>query len=196
MISGESGLARYLNQIRRFPMLEPQEEYMLAKRWREHEDPDAAHKLVTSHLQARRQDRDGLPRLWPADQRSGLGRQCRPHAGRQTLRARQRLSPRDLCDVVDPRLNSRIYSAFLVARENGNDGEPKEAFLQFAPREKPDFGAGRRRHAPRPSQNHRPPARRQRTGRHRHEPADVGRRLAQYAAARGERRRMAGLACR
>jgi RNA polymerase sigma-32 factor len=50
MISSESGLARYLNQIRRFPMLEPQEEYMLAKRWREHEDPDAAHKLVTSHL--------------------------------------------------------------------------------------------------------------------------------------------------
>jgi RNA polymerase sigma-32 factor len=50
MISGESGLARYLNQIRRFPMLAPQEEYMLAKRWREHEDPDAAHKLVTSHL--------------------------------------------------------------------------------------------------------------------------------------------------
>ena len=50
MISGESGLARYLNQIRRFPMLEPQEEYMLAKRWREHQDPEAAHKLVTSHL--------------------------------------------------------------------------------------------------------------------------------------------------
>ncbi len=50
MISGESGLGRYLMQIRRFPMLEPQEEYMLAKRWREHEDPGAAHKLVTSHL--------------------------------------------------------------------------------------------------------------------------------------------------
>ena len=50
MIAGESGLARYLNQIRRFPMLEPEEEYMLAKRWREHEDPDAAHKLVSSHL--------------------------------------------------------------------------------------------------------------------------------------------------
>jgi RNA polymerase sigma-32 factor len=50
MISGESGLARYLTQIRRFPMLEPQEEYMLAKRWREHEDPAAAHRLVTSHL--------------------------------------------------------------------------------------------------------------------------------------------------
>ena len=45
-----SGLARYLDEIRRFPMLEAEEEYMLAKRWREHEDVEAAHKLVTSHL--------------------------------------------------------------------------------------------------------------------------------------------------
>jgi RNA polymerase sigma-32 factor len=43
-------LARYLEEIRRFPMLEPQEEYMLAKRWQEHEDTEAAQKLVTSHL--------------------------------------------------------------------------------------------------------------------------------------------------
>jgi RNA polymerase sigma-32 factor len=50
IIAGESGLARYLAEIKRFPMLEPQEEYMLAKRWREHDDRDAAHKLVTSHL--------------------------------------------------------------------------------------------------------------------------------------------------
>ena len=50
IIASESGLARYLAEIRKFPMLEPQEEYMLAKRWREHEDPQAAHKLVTSHL--------------------------------------------------------------------------------------------------------------------------------------------------
>jgi RNA polymerase sigma-32 factor len=48
--TAESGLTRYLEEIRRFPMLEPQEEYMLAKRWREHGDRDAAHKLVTSHL--------------------------------------------------------------------------------------------------------------------------------------------------
>jgi len=48
--AGESGLARYLQEIKRFPMLEPQEEYMLAKRWREHGDREAAHKLVTSHL--------------------------------------------------------------------------------------------------------------------------------------------------
>ncbi|TCK29229.1 RNA polymerase RpoH-like sigma 32 subunit [Ancylobacter aquaticus] len=48
--SAEGGLSRYLAEIRRFPMLAPQEEYMLAKRWREHEDSDAAHRLVTSHL--------------------------------------------------------------------------------------------------------------------------------------------------
>jgi RNA polymerase sigma-32 factor len=49
-LTAESGLARYLERIRRFPMLEPQEEYMLAKRWREHSDPDAAQRLVISHL--------------------------------------------------------------------------------------------------------------------------------------------------
>ncbi|ACE98931.1 RNA polymerase sigma factor RpoH [Rhodopseudomonas palustris] len=50
ILNGESGLARYLAEIRKFPMLEPQQEYMLAKRWREHGDRDAAHQLVTSHL--------------------------------------------------------------------------------------------------------------------------------------------------
>jgi RNA polymerase sigma-32 factor len=49
-LSAESGLSRYLEEIRRFPMLEPQQEYMLAKSWREHGDRDAAHRLVTSHL--------------------------------------------------------------------------------------------------------------------------------------------------
>src|SRR5881398_1611058 len=50
ILSAETGLSRYLEEIRRFPMLEPQEEYMLAKSWREHGDRDAAHRLVTSHL--------------------------------------------------------------------------------------------------------------------------------------------------
>jgi RNA polymerase sigma-32 factor len=48
--AGEGGLNRYLDEIRKFPMLEPQEEYMLGKRYAEHGDRDAAHKLVTSHL--------------------------------------------------------------------------------------------------------------------------------------------------
>jgi len=50
IIASEGGLSRYLDEIRKFPMLQPQEEYMLAKSWREHGDSAAAHKLVTSHL--------------------------------------------------------------------------------------------------------------------------------------------------
>ncbi len=50
ILTAESGLARYLSEIKRFPMLGPQEEYMLAKRWRERGEREAAHKLVTSHL--------------------------------------------------------------------------------------------------------------------------------------------------
>jgi RNA polymerase sigma-32 factor len=49
-VSAHGGLTRYLEEIRQFPMLEPQQEYMLAKSWREHGDRDAAHELVTSHL--------------------------------------------------------------------------------------------------------------------------------------------------
>src|ERR1700683_1532812 len=49
-ISSEGNLSRYLQEIRKFPMLQPEQEYMLAKRWREHGDREAAHKLVTSHL--------------------------------------------------------------------------------------------------------------------------------------------------
>ena len=49
-MSPEAGLSRYLAEIRKFPMLEKDQEFMLANRWREHEDSDAAHQLVTSHL--------------------------------------------------------------------------------------------------------------------------------------------------
>jgi RNA polymerase sigma-32 factor len=49
-LQGEGGLSRYLSEIRKFPLLQPEEEYMFAKRWREHEDPEAARRLVTSHL--------------------------------------------------------------------------------------------------------------------------------------------------
>jgi len=50
VLSSEGGLSRYLQEIRKFPMLEADEEYMLAKRYQEHDDPSAAHKLITSHL--------------------------------------------------------------------------------------------------------------------------------------------------
>jgi RNA polymerase sigma-32 factor len=50
VLSAEGGLSRYLQEIRKFPMLEPDEEFMLAKRYKEHTDPGAAQKLITSHL--------------------------------------------------------------------------------------------------------------------------------------------------
>jgi len=50
ILSSEGGLSRYLQEIRKFPMLEPNEEFMLAKRYKEHTDPAAAQKLITSHL--------------------------------------------------------------------------------------------------------------------------------------------------
>jgi len=50
VMSPDGGLSRYLTEIRKFPMLAKDEEFMLAKRWREHQDPEAAHRLVTSHL--------------------------------------------------------------------------------------------------------------------------------------------------
>ena len=50
VMSPEGGLSRYLSEIRKFPMLAKDQEFMLAKAWKEHEDPDAAHQLVTSHL--------------------------------------------------------------------------------------------------------------------------------------------------
>ena len=49
-LHNEGGLSRYLAEIRKFPLLAPEEEYMLAKRWKEHEDAEAARKLITSHL--------------------------------------------------------------------------------------------------------------------------------------------------
>ena len=48
--SPEQGLSRYMQEIRKFPMLEPEQEYMLAKAWVDHQDSDSAHQLVTSHL--------------------------------------------------------------------------------------------------------------------------------------------------
>src|ERR1700742_1037976 len=50
VLSGEAGLSRYLSDIRKFPLLTPEDEFMYAKAWKEHEDPEAARKLVTSHL--------------------------------------------------------------------------------------------------------------------------------------------------
>ena len=81
-LSSEGNLTRYLQEIRKFPMLEPEQEYMLAKRWKEHEDPEAAHRLVTSHLRLVAKIAMGYR---PADLRGDLRGQRRHDAGGQTL---------------------------------------------------------------------------------------------------------------
>jgi len=50
VMTPEGGLSRYLTEIRKFPMLAKDQEFMLAQRWKEHQDPEAAHQMVTSHL--------------------------------------------------------------------------------------------------------------------------------------------------
>ena len=73
-LGGEQSLNRYLSEIRRFPILAPEEEYMLAKRFQEHGDTEAASQARHLAPAPRRQDRDGLSRLRPADVRADLAR--------------------------------------------------------------------------------------------------------------------------
>ena len=96
VLNGESGLSRYLSEIRKFPMLEPQQEYMFAKRWREHDDRDAAHHLVTSHLRLVAKiamGYRGYGALPISRSRSSRKVMRRPDAGgRSSFRARKGLS--------------------------------------------------------------------------------------------------------
>ncbi len=184
---GSGGLARYLEEIRRFPMLEPNQEYMLAKRWREHDDTDAAQELITSHLASRGPHRHGLSRLWASHRRGYLRRQRRPDAGREALRARSRLPPGDLRHVVDPRLDPGIHPALVEPRQDGHDRGAEEAVLQPAARQEPAAGARGRRSQARARQDDRQKARRDRGRRRVDEPPPRRRCVAQRACARGSR---------
>ena len=110
-IAPEGNLSRYLQEIRKFPMLTPEEELRLSHAWRDNEDMDAAHKLVTSHLRlvakiAMGYRGYGLPHR-RADQRG----QRRHDAGGEAVRSGPRLPPRDLRDVVDPGGDPGIHPA-------------------------------------------------------------------------------------
>ncbi len=63
ILTAESGIDNYFKEIQRFPMLDPQEEYVMAKRWREDGDRDAAHRLITSHLRLVAKFAGGLSRV-------------------------------------------------------------------------------------------------------------------------------------
>ena len=118
---GDYGLSRYMQEIRKFPMLEPDEEYMLAKRYAEYEDTDAAHKMVTSHLRlvakiAMGYRGYGLP-IGEVVSEGNVG----------LMQAVKKFDPErgfpscDLCHVVDQSLDPGICPALMVARENGHN---------------------------------------------------------------------------
>ena len=176
ILTAESGLTHYFEEIRRFPMLERQEEYMLAKRWREHGDREAAHKLVTSHLRlvakiAMGYRGYGLP-ISEVISEGNVG----------LMQAVKRFEPEKgfrfatYADVVDQGRHPGVHPAFVVAGEDGHDRQPEEAVLQPAQGQEQDLGAGGGRYAARPGQDHCPAARRDRAGRGRHEPPSRRRR--------------------
>jgi RNA polymerase sigma-32 factor len=111
IMSPEQGLSRYLSEIRKFPMLSKDEEFMLAKRWSEHQDPEAAHKLVTSHLRlvakiAMGYRGYGLP-IGEVISEGNVGLM----QAVKKFDPGQGLPPRHLRDVVDPRLDPGIHPA-------------------------------------------------------------------------------------
>ena len=85
-IASEGGLSHYLQEIRKYPMLKPDEEFTLAKKWQQEEDQEAAHKMVTSHLRLVAKIAMGYRGYGLPMSEVVLGGQCRPHAGRQALR--------------------------------------------------------------------------------------------------------------
>jgi RNA polymerase sigma-32 factor len=146
IMTAEGNLSHYLEEIRRFPMLEPQQEYMLAKRWREHGDPTAAQARHQSFA-PRRQDRHGISRLRLADfeviSEGNVG----------LMQAVKRFEPerfpsRHLRHVVDQGRNPRIHLALLVAGEDGHHGQSEEAVLQPAQGQEQNLRTQRGRLAP------------------------------------------------
>src|SRR5882672_1500907 len=187
ILTAEPDLTHYLEEIRRFPMLEPHEEYMLAKSWREHGDRGAAHKLVTSHLRlvakiARDYRGYGVP-ISEAISEGNVGLM----QAVERFRAGKRLPPRHLCHVVDQGDDPGIHLALVVPGEDGHHGQSEEAVLQPAQGPEQNLYPRRWRYAAGPGEDHRPADRRHRPGRDPHEPAARRRCLAQRRDPRGRR---------
>src|SRR5262245_13071957 len=154
ILTAESGIDHYFKEIQRFPMLDRQQEYMLAKRWREDGNRDAAHRLITSHLRlvakiARGYRGYGLPL---ADLIS------EGHVG--LLQAVERFEPErgfrfSAYGVwwIKAAIQEYILRSWSLVKM-GNYGQSQETVLQPAQGEEPHFCARRRRHAPGSSQAH------------------------------------------
>jgi RNA polymerase sigma-32 factor len=103
-IAPEGNLSRYLQEIRKYPMLTAEEELNLSKAWRDNNDLDAAHKLVTSHLRL-------VAKIAMGYRGYGLPIGELVSEGGEALRPGSRLPPRHLRNVVDPCGNSGIHPA-------------------------------------------------------------------------------------
>ena len=126
-VAPEGNLSRYLQDIRKFPMLTPDEELSLAKRWRDTEDMDAAHKLVTSHLRLVAKIAMGYRGYGlPVGELISEGNVGMMQAVKR-FDPDQRLSSGHLRHVVDPCRHPGIHPAQLVAGEDGHHGRAEEA---------------------------------------------------------------------
>ena len=198
ILTAEPGLTHYLEEIRRFPMLERKEEYMLAKRWREHDDRDAAHQLVTSHLRlvakiAMGYRGYGMPILEVISEGNvGL------------MQAVKRFEPEKGFRLatyamwwIKAAIQEYILRSWSLVKM-GTTANQKRAFFQPPQGPEQNLHPRRWRYAAGPGEDHRPADRRHRNGRDLHEPAARRRRLAQRSASRRRRveRGVAGLAGR
>ncbi len=140
----KSSLRRYLEEIKRFPMLEPQEEFMLAKRWREHGDREAANRLVTSHLRLAAKIAMGYRGYgFPISEVISEG-----NVG--LMQGVKRFDPDRGFRLATYAMwwiraaIQEIHPALVVVGEDGHHGQPEEAVFQSAQSEEPNRGfAGR-----------------------------------------------------
>ena len=197
ILTAESGIDHYFKEIQRFPMLDPQEEYMLAKHWREAGDRDAAHRLIISHLRlvakiARGYRGYGLP---IADLIS------EGHVG--LMQAVERFEPERGFRFstyavwwIKAAIQEYILRSWSLVKM-GTTANHKKLFFNLRKAKSRISVLDEGRHAPGSGQAHRQAPRRHRARRDRHEPPTRRRRLAQRCHPRGSRfHGMAGLAGR
>ena len=195
ILTAESGIGHYFEEIQRFPMLDPQEEYTLAKRWREDGDRDAAHKLVTSHLRlvakiAKSYRGYGLP---IADIVS------EGHVG--LMQAVERFEPEKGFRFttyavwwIKAAIQEYILRSWSLVKM-GTTANQKKLFFHLREAKNKIFALDEGDMRPDQSQAYRQAPRRHRAARDRYEPPPRRRRLAQCADPQGQRfRRVAGLA--
>jgi RNA polymerase sigma-32 factor len=178
--TGGAALAHYLEEIRQFPMLGAQEEFMLAKRWREHGDRDAAHKLVTSHLRlavkiAMGYRGYGLP-ISEVISEGNVG----------LMQAVKRFEPEKGFRLatyamwwIKAAIQEYILRSWSLVKM-GTTANQKKLFFNLR-KAKSKISALEEGDLRQPGQDHCPAARRDRTGRGRHEPPSRRRRVAQYS---------------